>query len=238
MENPNKKDLSFHVGHRERLRQKFLDGHLADYELLELLLSFAIPRRDVRPLARGLMQKFGGLYPIITAPIEQLTDYPGLGRNTAIFIKSIHKIMLNSYKCDLGKQKIFHNDKNLTNYCILLVGGKPFEEFHILYLGDDYQLLADDLHSRGTIDWAAVYPREILKRALELNAQSVLMLHNHPTPNVTFSEQDIAVTEEVEKLLLPVGIRLHDHYLVTGGIVYSARNMFLLKQINDVTDNF
>ena len=105
-------------------------------------------------------------------------------------------------------------------------------------MGDDYQLLADDLHSRGTIDWAAVYPREILKRALELNAQSVLMLHNHPTPNVTFSEQDIAVTEEVEKLLLPVGIRLHDHYLVTGGIVYSARNMFLLKQINDVTDNF
>ena len=238
MKNINNGDLSFHVGHRERLRQKFLDGHLADYELLELLLSFAIPRRDVRPLARGLMQKFGGLYPIITAPIEILMEYPGLGRNTAIFIKSVHQIMLTAYRCDLGNQKIFHNEKNLTNYCILQVGGKQVEEFHILYLGHDYQLLADDLHSRGTTDWAMIYPREILKRALDLNAESVLMLHNHPTPNMTFSEPDIKATELLEHILAPVGIKLHDHYLVSGGIVYSARNMFLLKHIGDATDNF
>ena len=208
-------DVAFHNGHRERLRQKFLDGNLADYELLELLLSFVIPRRDVRPLARGMMKQFGGLYPIITAPIEKLMEYRGIGRNTAIFIKSIHKIMLAGYKCELAQQQVFHNERGLLNYC--------------LYLGQDYRLLSDDLHSVGTNDWAAIYPREILKRALELNAVAVLMVHNHPTPNTTFSTDDIKITTVVRDLLAAVDIQLLDHYVVSGGIVYSARNMFLLN---------
>ncbi|MBO8406924.1 MAG: RadC family protein [Proteobacteria bacterium] len=222
-------DLSFHSGHRERLRQKFLDNNLADYELLELLLSFVIPRRDVRPLARGLMKKFGGIYPILSAPIDKLTEFRGIGRNTAIFIKTVHKIMLQGYKCELETQKVFHNERALLNYCLLLLGGKSKEESHVLYLGPDYRLLADDLHSVGTNDWAAIYPREILKRALELNALSVLLVHNHPTPLTTFSTEDIKLTADVQSLLNSGDIRLHDHYLVSGGIVYSARNMFLLK---------
>lgn len=222
-------DVAFHNGHRERLRQKFLDGNLADYELLELLLSFVIPRRDVRPLARGMMKQFGGLYPIITAPIEKLMEYRGIGRNTAIFIKSIHKIMLAGYKCELAQQQVFHNERGLLNYCLLLLGGKTREESHVLYLGQDYRLLSDDLHSVGTNDWAAIYPREILKRALELNAVAVLMVHNHPTPNTTFSTDDIKITTVVRDLLAAVDIQLLDHYVVSGGIVYSARNMFLLN---------
>lgn len=223
------KDLSFRVGHRERLRQKFLDDKLTDYELLELLLSFVIPRRDVRPLARGLIEKFGGIYQVITAPIESLTAFKGIGRNTAIFIKSIHKIMIAGYKSNLGNATIFHNEKVLTNYCLLLMTGKTKEEIHILYLDEDKRLLADDLHSIGTVDWAAAYPREILKRALELNAKSIVMLHNHPKPNTSFSMDDIELTERVRALLATVDIDVHDHYVVSGGIVYSARNMFLLK---------
>lgn len=226
---PDDKDLSFHIGHRERLRQKFLDDKLADYELLELLLSFVIPRRDVRPLARGLVEKFGGVYQVITAPIDSLTKFKGIGRNTAIFIKAIHKIMMVGYKSSLDKATIFHNEKILTNYCLLLMAGKTKEEIHILYLDDDRRLLADDLHSIGTVDWAAAYPREILKRALELNAKSIVMLHNHPKPNTSFSTDDIKLTEQVKNLLATVDIDVHDHYVVSGGIVYSARNMFLLK---------
>lgn len=225
------KDLKFHNGHRERLRQKFLDDKLADYELLELLLSFVIPRRDVRPLARGLMQQFGGLYSILTAPIDRLTEYTGIGRNTAIFIKAVHKIMTAGYKSELdgGNTKVFHNDKILINYCTLSMMGKDKEEIHVLYLDSDRRLLADDLHSVGTVDWVAVYPREILKRALGLNAKSIVLLHNHPTPNTTFSTDDIELTQQVAALLANVGIEVLDHYVVSGGIVYSARNMFLLK---------
>ena len=224
----DEKDLSFRVGHRERLRQKFLDDKLTDYELLEMLLSFVI-RRDVRPLARGLIEQFGSVYQVITAPIDSLIAFKGVGRNTAIFIKSIHKIMLAGYKSNLDKVTIFHNEKILTNYCLLLMAGKTKEEIHILYLDEDNRLLADDLHSIGTVDWAAAYPREILKRALELNAKSIVMLHNHPKPNTSFSVDDIELTERVRDLLSTVDIDVHDHYVVSGGIVYSARNMFLLK---------
>lgn len=222
-------DLSFHQGHRERLRQKFLEDKLTDYELLELLLSFAIPRRDVRPLARGLMKEFGGLYQILTAPYEDLLRYKGIGKNCAVFIKAIHKVMITGYKSCMDTRPIFHDEKVLSNYCKLLLSGKTIEEFHILYLSTDRRLLADDLHSSGTTDWAAVYPREIVKRALELNARYLVLLHNHPTPNMSFSTQDIEITTEIQNMLSVVGIELHDHYVVSGGILYSAKNLFLIK---------
>lgn len=222
-------DLSFHAGHRERLRQKFVENKLADYELLELLLSFVIPRRDVRPLARGLMARFGGVYQILTAPLNALIEFKGIGRNTAIFIKTVHQIMIAGYKSELDETRVFHNEKLLTNYCILMLSGKTKEEFHVLYLDVSRRLLADDLHSVGTSDWAAIYPREILKRALELDAKSVVLVHNHPVPNMSFSSEDIKITTDIQQMLAPVGIDVYDHYVVSGGIVYSARNMFLLK---------
>lgn len=229
MMNPDKNDLSFHSSHRQRLRQKFLDNKLADYELLELVLSFVIPRRDVRPLAHGLIKRFGGIAPVLTAPFSELTNFPGIGHNTAIFIKAIHQIMLNGYKYELTERPIFHNEKVLTNYCLMLLSGKSKEEFHVFYLDAEKRLIADDLHSTGTNDWAAIYEREILRRALEVGAKSVVMLHNHPTPNTSFSTTDIEMTNRIINLLQPFDISVYDHYLVSGGIVYSARNMFLIK---------
>lgn len=225
----NSDDSSYRLGHRERLRQKFLKNKLVDYELLELLLTYAIPRCDVRPLARELMKTFGGAYNVLTAPVEALTKVRGVKENTAIFIKAIHEMMVLGHKDYLNDTPIFHDYQRLSEYCKLLLSGKKIEEFHILYLDSDYRLLTDHLHSSGTIDWAAVYPREIVKRALELNARSVVMLHNHPTPNTSFSSADIEITGTVKNILKSVDIELFDHLLVSGSIVYSAKNMFLIK---------
>lgn len=222
-------DTSFHTGHRERLRQKFLDGRLADYELLELLLGYAIPRRDVRPLARMLIAQFGGVGAVLAAPVDKLTRIPGMGRNTAVFIKSINQLMIIGYHDDMKSQSIFHDRRTLANYCKAQLMGKTIEEVHTLYLDVDYRLLSDEVHTRGTWDESSVYPREILKRALVLNARNVVMVHNHPTIGRSFSQDDIKITAQVQELLNSVGIELYDHLVVSGTIVYSARDLQLLK---------
>lgn len=226
MDNPDK---LFRIGHRQRLRQKFIDGQLAEYELLELVLSFVIPRRDVRPLAHGLIAKFGSIYQILTAPLPDLINYPGIGQNTAVFLKAIAQLMISGCKFQLTDQPVFRDEKAFRNYCVLTLSGKANEELHVMYLDSTLRLLADDLHSIGTSDWSPVYPREILKRALDLSARSVVLLHNHPTPGLCFSDADIDITKEVAALLTSCGIELYDHYLVSGGVLYSARNLFLLK---------
>lgn len=222
-------DTSFHTGHRERLRQKFLDGRLADYELLELLLGYAIPRRDVRPLARMLIAQFGGVGAVLAAPVDKLTQIPGMGQNTAVFIKSINQLMIIGYHDDMKSQSIFHDRRTLANYCKAQLMGKTIEEVHTLYLDADYRLLSDEVHTRGTRDESSVYPREILKRALVLNARNVVMVHNHPTIGRSFSQDDIKITAQVQELLNSVGIELYDHLVVSGTIVYSARDLQLLK---------
>jgi len=223
-------DVSLHQGHRARLRQKFLDGQMSDYEILELLLTYTIPRRDVRILSRQLYKKYGNLYQVLSAPVESLMQNKGVTENTAVFLKIIRKLMELEYKYTLDNKPIFHNYTKLENYCKFVVGGKPIEEFHVLYLDTQFKLLEDQLHSTGTIDWAAVYVREIVKVALNLNAKHVVLLHNHPTPNTSFSSQDIQITQELESALAKLGIGLYDHLLVSGDIVYSARNMHLLDK--------
>lgn len=223
------KNSSYRLGHRERLREKFLQDKLADYELLELLLSYAIPRMDVKPLSRALIEKYGSVHHVLSASVESLIENKGIKENTAVLIKIIHKMMILDYKKYMDDTPIFHDYKRLYEYCKLSLYGKTVEEFHILYLDQNYKLLSDDLHSKGTIDWAAVYIREILKRALALNAHSIVMLHNHPVSGNSFSSDDVTITQTVKDLLLNVGIELYDHLLVSGTIVYSAKNMFLIK---------
>ncbi len=220
---------SLQSGHRARLRKKFLDGQLTEYEILELLLTYAIPRRDVRTLSRQLYKKYGSLHHLLAAPIESLMENEGIKENTATFFKVIHKLMELEYKTVLDTAPIFHNFEKLENYCKILLSGKAIEEFHVLYLDSQYKLIKDELHSSGTIDWAAVYIREIVKKALDLNASSIVMLHNHPSSYTSFSSQDIAITQELENALEKLGIGLYDHLLVSGDVIYSARNMHLLK---------
>ena len=128
----------------------------------------------------------------------------------------------------LGDAPVFHNYEKLERYCKLIVGNKAIEEFHVLYLDSQFKLIKDVLHSAGTIDWAAVYVREIVKQALDLNASCIVLLHNHPTACTSFSSQDIDITIELMNALEKLNIKLYDHLLVSGNVVYSARNMRLL----------
>ena len=222
------KDENFYAGHRDRLRAKFLDGQLADYEKLELLLAYAIPRRDVRPLARSLVKQFGGVYQVLSASIDDLTAVKGIGNNTAVFIKLVQQMMTINYRGQLKETPIFHNETILHNYYRIIVAGKTVEELHILYLDSNLRLVVDEIHSTGTIDSSAVYPREIARRALELNARSIVMVHNHPTSNNSFSRDDIEITTLVQSVLAGLSIELYDHFVVSNDIVYSARQMYLI----------
>ena len=227
----NSESLQF--GHRARLRKKFLDGQLTDYEIIELLLTYAIPRCDVRALSRRLHNKYKTIHNLLAAPFESLMENDGVKENTATFFKVLQKLMELEYKAPLDESPIFYNHEKLENYCKILLAGKATEEFHVFYLDGQYKLIQDELHSKGTVDWTAVYVREIVKRALDLNARSVVMLHNHPTPGICFSSEDINITKKLETALNELEMKLYDHFLVSGDIVYSARNMHLLKEISE-----
>ena len=228
----NNKDLqSLQQGHRARLRKKFLDEQLAEYELLELLLTYAIPRRDVHALARRLYNKYKNIQYLLAEPIESLMENEGVKENTAIFFKLIHKLTQLEYKSIFDAKPIFYDYDKMVNYCKILVGGKTIEEFYVFYLDKDFKLISQELHSTGTINWAAVYVREITKRALTLNARHIVLLHNHPTSG-SFSTDDIEITHELANILKDFDIDVLDHLLVSDGIVYSAKNMFLLDKIS------
>jgi DNA repair protein RadC len=221
---------SLQQGHRARLRKKFLDGQLTDYEILELLLTYAIPRRDVRALSRQLYKKYGSIHQLLSESMESLMSNEGIKENSAVLFKVIHKLTQMEYKTTLGAKPIFHEFENLENYCKSILTGKNIEEFHVFYLDSQFKLIEDQLHSSGTIDWAAVYIREIVKRALDLNAGSVVLLHNHPSAYTSFSSQDLEITQELENALNKLDIGLYDHLLVSGDVIYSARNMHLLDK--------
>ena len=219
----------FYCGHRERLRQKFLDEKLVEYEKLELLLGYVIPRRDVRPLAHGLIKKFGSIGQVLTAPFEDLIAFHGVGRNVAIFLKLVHQIVMDGYKTTMESKPIFHDINILKNYCRWSLANKQVEEFHVLYLDSEYHLLLDEKHSVGTFNSSSIYVREIVKRALALNATGVVLVHNHPTTDQTFSSTDIRSTEELKALFNNLDIKLYDHLLVSKCSIYSARDIGFLQ---------
>lgn len=221
-------DSMFYCGHRERLRQKFLDSNLAEYEKLELMLAYVVPRRDVRPLAHALLKKFGSIGQVLTAPLDDLLAFPGVGRNIAIFLKLMHQIVLDGYKSTMDSQPIFHDINVLKNYCKWSLANKPVEEFHVLYLDMEYRLLKDEVHSSGTFNSASIYVREIVKHALKLNATGIVLIHNHPTTDQTFSVTDIHTTEEMKALFDSLDIKLYDHLLVSKCSIYSARDIGFL----------
>ncbi len=226
-------DSSLTAGHRERLRQKFLAGTLTPYEKFELALTYAIPRIDVRPISRRLYKKFGGTFGILSASFDDLCAIPGIGRSAAILIKDMQEILLDGYREYFRQDTvIFHKREQFDNYCKLLLGGKTVEEMHIIHMDDDGRLIEDQLHCVGTNDETPFYIREIIKRALELGTKTIAFVHNHPKPNTLFSKQDIALTKMAIDQLSAVDIRFIDHYLVSGGILYSMRDNHWLDTSN------
>ncbi len=222
-------DDNFHIGHRERLKEKFLNNMLTEYEKLELLLSFAIPRRDIRPLSRKLIQHFGNVYYVIIAEYKDLIAVPGIGRSSAILIKLVCDLMKISYVKKLSESSLYMDQKSLEAYCRVQLAGKHNEEVHVLYLDAQFKLFEHEVHSKGNIESSNIYPERILEKCIFNKIKYVVLLHNHPASDNSFSSQDVSITQDLSKLLKVCNISLYDHYVIAGGILHSMREQALLN---------
>jgi DNA repair protein RadC len=206
----------FH-GHRERLRQRILTGDgagLAEYELLELLLCAFIPRVDVKPIAKDLIARFGSVSAALAAPPERLMEVKGLGETVAAYIRATNLLMQTAAGEQVKDRPVISNWAALLNYVSLKIKHEKTEQARVLYLDRKNKLIADEKAGQGTVDHAPVYPREIARRALELSASAVILVHNHPSGDPTPSRADVELTRDIEKALAPLEIKVHDHLVV------------------------
>lgn len=204
-------------GHRQRLRDRFLaskgDG-LADYELLELLLFHSIPRIDVKPLAKRLVEQFGSLGAVLSADPDRLAEVKGVSPTTVVLLKAVRESGLRLGLEEVLDQPVLTSWNKLIKYCRAEMAHDGIEQFRVLYLNRRNMLIADEEQGRGTVDHTPVYPREVVKRALELGATAIIMVHNHPSGDPTPSRADIEMTREVQKAGAHLGITLHDHVVI------------------------
>ncbi|MBN8976077.1 MAG: DNA repair protein RadC [Rhizobiales bacterium] len=204
-------------GHRERLRDRFRDvgaDALSDYELLEMVLFRALPRRDVKPLAKTLIGKFGSFAETVHAPAARLREVDGLGEAAITEIKLIAAAASRVAKGQLKQRTVLSSWSAVIEYCRAAMAFADKEQFRILFLDKRNQLIADELQQVGTIDHTPVYPREVVKRALELSATAIIMVHNHPSGDPTPSTADIQMTKSIIGIANPLGISVHDHIIV------------------------
>ncbi len=227
----------FRAGHRERLKQKLADDKLTSCEKLELLLTYAIPRRDVKPIAYALLNRFGSVHRVLHASMAELELVPGVGHCTALLIHLVHEMINLSFLERLKDGNVLQQEHVIEGYCRNALIGKDVEEMHVLYLNHDYRLIVDELHNRGTINEANAYPREIAKRATVVNAKAVILMHNHPMSNNSFSDTDVEFTQNVKQELENMGVQFVDHYVVAAnGVVHSMQNECLLRQSSFVIE--
>jgi DNA repair protein RadC len=204
-------------GHRERLRSRFREAGaeaLSDYELLEALLFRAQPRRDVKPLAKNLIATFGSFAEVISAPVARLADIKGLGEASITELKLVHAAASRLLRGEVMKRPVFSSGSAVVDYCRSAQGFAEREQFRILFLDKRNQLIADEVQHTGTVDHTPVYPREVVKRALELSATAVVLVHNHPSGDPTPSPADIQMTQQIAAIADPLGIAVHDHIIV------------------------
>lgn len=219
-----------HLGHRARLRARFLKGGaeaVADYELLELLL-FAIPRLDTKPLAKALIARFGSFAGVLAAPPEALRSVPGVGEAVVVTLKVAHAAALKLAAAEAREAPVLNAWDKLVAYLHAALAREPVEHVRVLYLDAKNRLKADEAHGRGTVNHTPLYPREIVRRALELQASALILVHNHPSGDPTPSRADIELTREVREAAALLGIALHDHVIVGNGRVASFRQLGLL----------
>ncbi|MCC7346270.1 MAG: DNA repair protein RadC [Variibacter sp.] len=204
-------------GHRERLRARFREAGeqaLADYEMLELLLVRAIPQRDVKPLAKELLRRFGSFAEVISAPANLLGEVAGVGDAVVSEIKIVQAAAQRLVRGELRKRPVLSSWSSVLDYCRTVMAFADKEHFRILFLDKRNQLIADEVQQVGTVDHTPVYPREVVKRALELSASAIILVHNHPSGDPTPSAADIQMTKSVADVAKSLGIALHDHIIV------------------------
>ena len=219
------------VNHRQRLRDRFMKAGttaLADYELLELLLFRAIARRDVKPLAKTLLAEFGDFNRVISAPASRLRKIDGVGEAVVQELKIVEAAAHRLGQARVMGQNALTSWSSLMDYCKISMAHRETEQFRILFLDRKNILIADEEQAKGTVDHVPVYPREVAKRALELNASALILVHNHPSGDPTPSDADIAMTERVNVALNVLGITLHDHVIIGQATDASFRSLGLL----------
>jgi DNA repair protein RadC len=204
-------------GHRQRLRDRFRQGGadaLPDYELMELILFRAIPRRDTKPLAKAIIDRFGSFGEAISAEEGRLAEIPGLGEAAIVELKLVQAAALRLARCETRKRPLLSSWDKVVDYCRSAMAYKAFEEFRILFLDNRNRLMADEVQGRGTTNHTPVYVREVVKRALELSATSIILVHNHPSGDPTPSRADIEVTKQIIDAAGKLDISVHDHLIV------------------------
>lgn len=208
---------SYIADHRKRLRTRFMAGGAAampDYELLELALFRTIPRRDVKPLARALLDQFGDFNRVVTAPAERLLEIDGVGESVVTDLKIMEAVAHRLSRSKAMKRHVISSWDAILDYCHTTMSHRETEQFRVLYLDIKNILIADEEQARGTVDHVPVYPREVAKRALELNASALILVHNHPSGDPTPSQSDIDMTARVQDACGALGLTLHDHLII------------------------
>jgi DNA repair protein RadC len=204
-------------GHRERLRERFLEvggDALPDYELLELILFRSIPRRDVKPIAKHLLAHFGSFAEVLAAPAARLTEIDGIGLNVAVELKLVEAAARRLTRGAVKNRPVLASWTAVLDYCRTAMAFMDVEQFRLLFLDKRNALIADEVQQSGTVDHTPVYPREVIRRALELSATGLILVHNHPSGDPSPSSADVAMTRQIIDVARPLGIVVHDHIIV------------------------
>ncbi len=219
-----------HIGHRARLRERaaVCFAALPDYELLELLLMRSLPRGDIKPIAKRLLTRFGGLAGVFGATAEELKSVAGVGAAAALDLKLLHEATARMKRAEVQKRTVISSWSALLAYVRLAMAGAPREQFRVLFLDRKNQLIADEVMNEGTVDHAPVYPREVVRRALELSASAVILAHNHPSGDPTPSTADVEMTRQVIDAGRPLRVTVHDHVVVGRDGVASLKALGLI----------
>jgi DNA repair protein RadC len=213
----DQRDVPHFHGHRERLKTRFREAGgeaLADYELLELLLFQVLPRRDTKPVAKALIARFGSFAEVLAAPAALLGEVEGVGEAVALHLKLAQAAATRYARGAVAPKRVLASWQAVLDYCRTAVAFEAVEQFRILFLDRKNALIADEVQQRGTVDHTPVYPREVVKRALELSATALVLVHNHPSGDPTPSAADVAMTRSVIDIAKPLGIAVHDHIVV------------------------
>lgn len=229
---PSRKSAhAHHLGHRERLRERAAKGGfvaLPDYELIELFLFRTFPRGDVKPLAKALLARFGSLDGVLGATVEELRTVPGVGEAAAMDLKLLHEVALRAGRDKIVKRPVISSWSALLGYVRVALANESREQFRVLFLDKKNQLIADEVMNRGTVDHAPVYPREVMRRALELSSSNLIIVHNHPSGDPTPSRPDIDMTKQIVEAGKALKIAVHDHLVVGREGVASFKALGLI----------
>ncbi|MGR4865165.1 RadC family protein [Caulobacter sp. LARHSG274] len=223
--------VNHRLGHRERLRERARTGGLValpDYELLELYLFRTFSRGDVKPLAKTLLARFGSFGAVIAAGLEELKTVPGVGDSAALDLKLLHEATLRAGRDKIARRPVISSWTALLDYVRVALANEPREQFRVLFLDKKNQLIADEIMNHGTVDHAPVYPREVMRRALELSSSNIILLHNHPSGDPTPSRPDIDMTKQIIEAGKALKINVHDHLVVgrDGVASFKALGLF------------